>query len=132
MTTDTVVEKRFAIPAMKDAAVAGPRSDCMPRTRAYVVVDHGGAEVSKRVVVSFPATITKEASDVFVGRVLALPGCVSQGETFDEARSNLADALKSILDFHKLRGTSPAFEPPTDDELPASSDVFPIHVDVAP
>lgn len=33
----------------------------------------------------------------YVASVPALPGCMSQGETFEETRGNIADAIKGYL-----------------------------------
>ena len=32
------------------------------------------------------------------GEVLELPGCVSQGETIDELRANITEAIEAVLD----------------------------------
>ena len=39
-----------------------------------------------------------EKSGWFTVNVIELPGCVSQGETLDEARVNIADALEGCLE----------------------------------
>lgn len=46
------------------------------------------------VVVNFQ--ITKE-DDVFVAQCVELPGCISQGDTMEEAKANIASALEEFL-----------------------------------
>ncbi len=40
----------------------------------------------------------------FVVSVPALPGCMSQGETFEEAKQNIQDAIRGYLDVLKEDG----------------------------
>ena len=42
----------------------------------------------------------------FVASCPSLPGCWSQGETRDEARTNIADAMKGYLESLKKHGDS--------------------------
>jgi predicted RNase H-like HicB family nuclease len=78
----------------------------------------------------FPASIVFDCeSGRYVGRVLALPGCVSEVESPKEAKENLTSALKDILDLHRDRGTRPVLSPP-EGEVPPSS-LKTIHVQVA-
>jgi predicted RNase H-like HicB family nuclease len=46
----------------------------------------------------------KLTEDVYLGEVLDFPGTVSCGETLDEARKNLADALLDMAETNLLRG----------------------------
>jgi len=41
--------------------------------------------------------ITQDEDGVFVAECPALPGCISQGETRDEAKANIADAIAGYL-----------------------------------
>ena len=40
----------------------------------------------------------------FWAEVPALPGCVTQGETFDEVKSNLRDAVEGWLSVEDIEG----------------------------
>ncbi len=48
----------------------------------------------------------------FVASVPALPGCYSEGETFEEAKKNIPDAIAGYIDVLKEDG----------DEIPRESD----------
>ena len=37
----------------------------------------------------------------YVVSVLALPGCITQGDTFEEAEANIKDAMQGYLEFLK-------------------------------
>jgi len=41
---------------------------------------------------------TTEVEGGFSGRCLELPGAISQGETLEELKTNMADAIKLVLD----------------------------------
>ena len=43
------------------------------------------------------------------GEVLELPGCVSQGETIEELRDNIREAIEAVLD-SQLQGTRVEFQ----------------------
>ena len=45
----------------------------------------------------FRVLIEQDEDGVFVATCPALPGCVSQGTTRDEARANIADAISGYL-----------------------------------
>ncbi len=42
--------------------------------------------------------VRDEESGWFTVHVIELPGCVSQGETLDEAKANIANALEGCLE----------------------------------
>lgn len=46
----------------------------------------------------FQVVIERDDSGYFVAEVPALPGCLSQGETFDEAKSNIREAIEMWLE----------------------------------
>ena len=66
----------------------------------------------------------KKSDDIFLGEVLDFPGTVSYGETLDEARKSLADALvdmaeTNILQHEPLPIPDPSrFDPEADLEEP--------------
>jgi len=42
--------------------------------------------------------IEKDESGYYVAEVPALPGCLSQGKTFDEAKENIKEAIEGWLE----------------------------------
>lgn len=49
----------------------------------------------------FTAIIEKDENGWFVGQIEEIPAAISQGETIEELRSNLLDALKLVLEVNK-------------------------------
>jgi len=60
----------------------------------------------------FPASVEYEAPGVYVGQILGLPGCVTQGATAPETVRLLKSALLDVLRVHREHGTEPVFEKP--------------------
>jgi antitoxin HicB len=54
--------------------------------------------------VKFRVTIETDEDGVFVAECPALPGCVSQGKTRDEAMTNIRDAIQGYLESLKKHG----------------------------
>ncbi|MCL5292701.1 MAG: type II toxin-antitoxin system HicB family antitoxin [Actinobacteria bacterium] len=46
----------------------------------------------------FQVTIEKDETGYFVAEVPALPGCVSQGKTLEEAKTNIKEAIEGWLE----------------------------------
>jgi predicted RNase H-like HicB family nuclease len=46
----------------------------------------------------YTVVYTEEAEGGFSGRCLELPGAISQGETFEELKVNVVNAIQLILD----------------------------------
>lgn len=46
----------------------------------------------------FTITITRDEDGIYVAECPAIPGCVSQGRTEEEAQSNIHDAIKECLE----------------------------------
>jgi len=66
----------------------------------------------KKQVLSFGAVFTEERAGGFSVEVPALPGCVSQGETLEEAVNNIREAIElyledntdqSLIKYHKQK-----------------------------
>jgi predicted RNase H-like HicB family nuclease len=55
----------------------------------------------------------------YVADVPALPGCMSQGKTMDEAKSNIRDAIAGYLEVLRKHGTPyhPSPNPPVVSEI---------------
>jgi predicted RNase H-like HicB family nuclease len=49
----------------------------------------------------FTALIEKGENGWFVGQIEEIPAAISQGETIEQLRDNLLDALKLVLDTNK-------------------------------
>jgi predicted RNase H-like HicB family nuclease len=45
----------------------------------------------------FTVTITRDEDGMYVAECPAIPGCVSQGKTEEEAQANIQDAIKQCL-----------------------------------
>jgi len=54
--------------------------------------------------VKFRVTIETDENGVFVAECPALPGCISQGKTRDEAMTNIRDAIQGYLECLKKHG----------------------------
>jgi predicted RNase H-like HicB family nuclease len=52
---------------------------------------------------TFTAVFEKAAEGGYCVFVEELPGAISQGETFEEARENIKDAIELILEFNRER-----------------------------
>jgi antitoxin HicB len=52
----------------------------------------------------FRVTISPDEDGVFVAECPALPGCVSQGKSRDEATANIREAIQGYLDSLKKHG----------------------------
>ena len=53
---------------------------------------------------TFTVTIDRDEDGMWVVECPAIPGCVSQGETKDEALENVKDAIKSCLEVRAEHG----------------------------
>ncbi|MFY9868279.1 MAG: type II toxin-antitoxin system HicB family antitoxin [Candidatus Nitrosopolaris sp.] len=49
-------------------------------------------------MVKYTVVYTEEVEGGFSGRCLELPGAISQGETLEELKVNMVDAVQLILD----------------------------------
>ena len=56
------------------------------------------------VPVKFRVTIEPDEDGIFVAQCPALPGCVSQGKTYDKAMTNIRDAIQGYLESLKKHG----------------------------
>ncbi len=52
----------------------------------------------------FTITITRDEDGSYVAECPAIPGCVSQGKTEEEAQSNIQDAIKQCLEVRAEKG----------------------------
>ncbi|MGE3152478.1 MAG: type II toxin-antitoxin system HicB family antitoxin [Nitrospiraceae bacterium] len=52
----------------------------------------------------FTVTITRDEDGMFISECPAIPGCVSQGKTEEEAQSNIQDAIKQCLEVRAEMG----------------------------
>ena len=61
------------------------------------------------------AVIEQDEDGIFVAEVPALPGCVSQGATREEARHNVNEAIQAYLE--SLRENGDPIPPPINEEV---------------
>ena len=52
----------------------------------------------------FTITITRDEDGMFIAECPAIPGCVSQGKTEEEAQANIQDAIKECLEVRAEQG----------------------------
>lgn len=52
----------------------------------------------------FTVTITRDEDGMYIAECPAIPGCVSQGRTEEEAQSNIQDAIKQCLEVRAEMG----------------------------
>jgi predicted RNase H-like HicB family nuclease len=58
----------------------------------------------------FNVIIEKDESGYYVAEVPALPGCLSQGKTFEEAKENIKEAIEGWLEVMNEKANSPENE----------------------
>jgi predicted RNase H-like HicB family nuclease len=58
-------------------------------------------------VQNYAVVIHEDADGGFWGEVPALPGCYSQGETVDELKHNIREAIAGVLEVLKEQGREP-------------------------
>lgn len=52
-------------------------------------------------ILNFTAVITQDEDRMFVATCPAIPGCHSQGETYEQAQKNIEEAIKLCLNVAK-------------------------------
>jgi antitoxin HicB len=81
---------------------------CLPsRNKDPVIADSGNKtdgsqRISRRIASRF--TIESDEDAIFVAECPALPGCISQGRTRDEAMANIRDAIQGYVKSLKKHG----------------------------
>jgi predicted RNase H-like HicB family nuclease len=61
-------------------------------------------KVTRGLAMKFIVTIDRDEDGVWVVECPAIPGCVSQGETREQALENIRDAIKLCLEVRAERG----------------------------
>jgi len=56
------------------------------------------ADYAEEAAMKFKAVIHKAEEGGFWAEVPGFPGCVSEGETLDEVRANIREALEGVLE----------------------------------
>jgi len=56
---------------------------------------------------TYAVVIHEDPEGGFWGEVPALPGCYSQGETIDELKDNIREAIAGVLEVLRERGQEP-------------------------
>ena len=52
----------------------------------------------------FPVSLERDEDGIWVAECPSIPGCVSQGETKDEAMINVGEAIRTCLEVRAERG----------------------------
>lgn len=52
----------------------------------------------------FPITLERDEDGVWIAECPSIPGCVSQGDTRDQASENIRDAIRLCLQVRAERG----------------------------
>ena len=60
-----------------------------------------------RDVQNYAVVIHEDPEGGFWGEVPALPGCYSQGETVEELKNNIREAIAGVLEVMKEEGQAP-------------------------
>ena len=53
---------------------------------------------------NFTIVITRDEDGIYVAECPAIPGCVSQGKTEEEAQANIQDAIRQCLEVRSEMG----------------------------
>jgi predicted RNase H-like HicB family nuclease len=61
-------------------------------------------EKARRITVQFFVTIDRDEDGMWIVECPSIPGCVSQGETRDEALENLKEAISLCLEVREEKG----------------------------
>ncbi|MFI5201244.1 MAG: type II toxin-antitoxin system HicB family antitoxin [Candidatus Kapaibacterium sp.] len=59
----------------------------------------------------FQVYIYQDEDGAFIAECPIIPGCVSDGQTFEEASENIKDAIRSSLEVRKELGLPPIMYP---------------------
>jgi predicted RNase H-like HicB family nuclease len=71
---------------------------------ALIYSMHRNEKICRRIWMKFIVTVEKDEDGMFVIECPAIPGCVSQGKTEDEALENITDAIKQCLEVRAEKG----------------------------
>ena len=55
-------------------------------------------------IMKFTITLTQDEDGVFVAECAAIPGCISQGKTEEEAERNIQEAIRLCLEVRAEKG----------------------------
>jgi predicted RNase H-like HicB family nuclease len=69
-----------------------------------------GRSLVKLPVLKFIATLDRDEDGIWISECPAIPGCVSQGSTPDEALPNIREAIVLCLEVHAERGLTLTIE----------------------
>ncbi|MCJ7745823.1 MAG: type II toxin-antitoxin system HicB family antitoxin [Actinobacteria bacterium] len=55
----------------------------------------------------FPITVVQDEDGIYIAECPVIPGCVSQGNTEEEAVANVGEAIKECLEVRAEKGMPP-------------------------
>ena len=64
----------------------------------------GGCSSGEESQMTFTITLLQDEDGVFIAECPAIPGCVSQGSTREEAEQNIRDAIRECLAARREQG----------------------------
>jgi predicted RNase H-like HicB family nuclease len=67
-------------------------------------------EASRGAAMTFTITMMQDEDGVFVTECPAIPGCVSQGRTAEEAEANIRQAIRECLAVRREQGLPPTID----------------------
>lgn len=68
--------------------------------------------MDQQKILAYTVIFEKAPEGGYIATVPLLPGCMSQGETFEEAQNNIKDAIKGYIAVLKEDGDEIPQEPP--------------------
>src|ERR1700732_4719538 len=69
-----------------------------------------GRSLAKLLAMKFVATLDRDEDGIWISECPAIPGCVSQGSTRDEALANIREAIALCLEVRAERGLALTIE----------------------
>ena len=132
MSKAGVIEHDVALPQEWQSSdkVSSARSDLRGSMLPIVstTITPSSRELSSRAQLLIPACIEVDEDGVYTGYIPSLAGCVSEGDTFKEAKESLTVAVRDIIALHRERGTSAMFREPEEEFATASSTMLVLDV----
>ena len=92
---------------------------CVAEIGNFTVALDGGRPSEGEQYMTFLVVLEEGEDGFIVAECLALPGCVSQGRTRQEALDNIREAIRGIIQVRRTRGLPIPEETLVEVEVPA-------------
>ena len=76
----------------------------MKHYRVEIINEKSYTLNSIRQIMRFTVVLEKDEDGVYLARVPALPGCISDGHTVEEAMSNIKEAIRGFIEDQEQLG----------------------------